>query len=317
MWRGGCRLGCGSRRVVDGAGGEDGGVGAEVDGGGAYGGEECGGELAGVEAVLVEEDEAVVAGGECGEETSEVFGGESCWRGADGGWKGLQGGVGLEGDADAGESVEAVEEGGVEREAEVGERVELRRVVGIVGGEHSGGGGGGFGEWSGAVEDGDADAAVVEFEGEGEADDAGSGDADVGVVHGISLVGVRRGYSLVYRVVRRADERSGEGGSDCCKMMRLTIDRNEENGMSDEEYVEQRSIGGALLGVVAVALLAALGGLVWSLRSAESSCCGGEEDCRGGPEERRADAAAGGDQCAAAGDERDAGAECGHDPEAD
>src|SRR5271168_2106377 len=31
-----------------------------------------------------------------------------------------------------------------------------------------------------------------------------------------------------------------------------------------EEYVEQRSISGALLGVVAAALLAALGGLVWS-----------------------------------------------------
>ena len=34
--------------------------------------------------------------------------------------------------------------------------------------------------------------------------------------------------------------------------------------MSDEGYVEQRSISGALLGVVAVALLAALGGLAWS-----------------------------------------------------
>jgi hypothetical protein len=34
--------------------------------------------------------------------------------------------------------------------------------------------------------------------------------------------------------------------------------------MSDEEYVEQRSISGALLGVVAVALLAAIGGLIWS-----------------------------------------------------
>jgi len=33
--------------------------------------------------------------------------------------------------------------------------------------------------------------------------------------------------------------------------------------MGDEEYVEQRSISGALLGVVAAALLAALGGLVW------------------------------------------------------
>ena len=30
-----------------------------------------------------------------------------------------------------------------------------------------------------------------------------------------------------------------------------------------EEYVEQRSVSGALLGVVAAALLAALGGLVW------------------------------------------------------
>ena len=34
--------------------------------------------------------------------------------------------------------------------------------------------------------------------------------------------------------------------------------------MSDEEIVEQRTVGGPLLAVVAVALLAALGGLVWS-----------------------------------------------------
>src|ERR1700737_1013935 len=36
----------------------------------------------------------------------------------------------------------------------------------------------------------------MKFEGEGEANDAGSSDADVGVVHGISLVRSRRGYSL-------------------------------------------------------------------------------------------------------------------------
>jgi len=42
------------------------------------------------------------------------------------------------------------------------------------------------------------------------------------------------------------------------------LNGNEENDMSDEGYVEQRSISGALLGVVAVALLAALGGLAWS-----------------------------------------------------
>src|SRR5271154_726201 len=41
--------------------------------------------------------------------------------------------------------------------------------------------------------------------------------------------------------------------------------QDEENGMSDEDQVvEQRTVGGALLGVVAAALLAALGGLVWS-----------------------------------------------------
>src|SRR5215469_14550840 len=34
--------------------------------------------------------------------------------------------------------------------------------------------------------------------------------------------------------------------------------------MSEEEYVAQRTVSGALLAVVAVALLAALGGLVWS-----------------------------------------------------
>ena len=87
--------------------------------------------------------------------------------------------------------------------------------------------------------------------------------------------------------------------------------------MSDEEYVEQRSISGALLGVVAAALLAALGGLAWCLRSAEPSVRGGTEDRGGRPEERGADAATGGDQCAAAGDERDAGAERGDDSEAD
>jgi hypothetical protein len=45
--------------------GEHGRVWAEVDGGGMYGGEKRGGELAGVEAVLVEEEETVVAGVEC------------------------------------------------------------------------------------------------------------------------------------------------------------------------------------------------------------------------------------------------------------
>ena len=103
--------------VVGGARGEDGRVGAKVDGGGMYGGEKCGGELAGVEAVLLEEDETVVARAECGKEAGEVCRREFAVWGGDAGWKGLQGGVGLEGDAHAGENVEAVEEGWVEREA--------------------------------------------------------------------------------------------------------------------------------------------------------------------------------------------------------
>jgi hypothetical protein len=50
---------------------------------------------------------------------------------------------------------------------------------------------------------------VMEFEGEGEANDAGPGDADVRirkdrVVHGISLVRLRRGYSLGVPVCRLA-----------------------------------------------------------------------------------------------------------------
>jgi hypothetical protein len=106
--------------VVDGASREDGCVGPEVDGGGMYGGEKCGGELARVEAVLVEEDETVVAGVECGKEAGELCGGQFVVCDGDFGREGLQGGVSLEGDANAGENAEAIEEGGIEREAEVG-----------------------------------------------------------------------------------------------------------------------------------------------------------------------------------------------------
>jgi hypothetical protein len=87
--------------------------------------------------------------------------------------------------------LEAVEEGWVEGEAQIGERGKLLGIVGIAGGEHAGCSGGGFGEWGAAVEDDDAGSPMVEFEGEGEADDAGSGDADVGALHKISLDGRR------------------------------------------------------------------------------------------------------------------------------
>src|SRR5258708_33597776 len=108
--------------------------------------------------------------------------------------------------------MEAVEEGGIKREAQVSEGAELGQVVGIAGGQHSGGGGGGFAERGGLIQYGDAGAAVMEFEGEGEADDPGPSDADVmirkaRVVHGIRLVCLRRGYSLVVPVCRRRNSR--------------------------------------------------------------------------------------------------------------
>ena len=78
------------------------------------GSEKCGGELAWVEAVLIEEGETVVAGVECGKEVGEVFEGEFVACVGDVGRDGLQGGAGLEGDANAGENVEAVEEVGIE-----------------------------------------------------------------------------------------------------------------------------------------------------------------------------------------------------------
>jgi hypothetical protein len=127
---------------------------------------------------------------ERGKEMGEIFAGEfrACSRGVR--RNGLQSGVGLEGDVDARESAEAVEEVRIERQAEGSQREEFGRVVGIVGSQHSRGRRGRFGEWHALVKHGDAVAAEVEFKGEREADDAGSSDAQVRVMHVISLVGL-------------------------------------------------------------------------------------------------------------------------------
>jgi hypothetical protein len=69
--------------------------------------------------------------------------------------------------------------------------VDLRWVVGVVGGKHTGGSSGGLCEWRALIEHGDGCAAAVKLEGKGEADDAGSGNADVGAVHRTSLVGCK------------------------------------------------------------------------------------------------------------------------------
>jgi len=108
----------------------------------------------------------VVAGMKRGKEVGEFVCGEYVGGSRDVRRERLQGGVGVEGDANAGEGVDAIEKGRVEVEAEFGERTQLGGIVGVVCGEHSGGRGGRFGEWGGAVEHGDAEAAVVEFESE-------------------------------------------------------------------------------------------------------------------------------------------------------
>ena len=87
--------------------------------------------------------------------------------------------------------------------------------------------------------------------------------------------------------------------------------------MSDEEYGEQRSISGALLGVVAAALLAALGGLVWCYGLQNHMDAAEQKIAAADQKNAELSREAGSDECAAAGDERDAGPERGDDAEAD
>lgn len=76
----------------------------------------------------------MVALGEGWEKTGEICWGEfffGVWRVVG---QGLQGGVGLEWNADTGENVKVVEKVGVKGEAEVGERTEGGWIVGIADG---------------------------------------------------------------------------------------------------------------------------------------------------------------------------------------
>jgi hypothetical protein len=79
------------------------------------GGEKRRGELTGVEAVLVEEDKSVISRRERGKQMGEILSGEFGVCGSDVEWQGLQGGVGLEGDVEAGESADALERVGIKR----------------------------------------------------------------------------------------------------------------------------------------------------------------------------------------------------------
>ena len=52
-------------------------------------------------------------------------------------------------------------------------------VVGIVGGQHTGGCDGGLAHGASCIEDGDRGAASVEFQGQGESNQAGTSDGNV------------------------------------------------------------------------------------------------------------------------------------------
>jgi hypothetical protein len=91
----------------------------------------------------------------------------------------LECGIGLKGYGEARKSLNAMEEGWVERETVGGEREQSGGIMGILSGEHAGCGGGGVGESGVAFEDGDAGASCVEFESKGEADDASTDDDNI------------------------------------------------------------------------------------------------------------------------------------------
>jgi len=126
----------------------------EFNPGGADGGEQSGGKLARVEGAL---------GELAGSSILEI----------------LQCGVGVEGDGDAGELLDAREEGRVELSAELREREQRGRIVGIVDGEYAGSSGRGVGEGGIALQNQHAGTAVVELQGDREADDTGANDEHV------------------------------------------------------------------------------------------------------------------------------------------
>src|SRR5271163_3222939 len=72
---------------------------------------------------------------------------------------GLDGRFGPHRNFSSGELFYPGEKTGIEAEAELGEFGELRKVLGVVGGEHAGGGPGGFGHGTTALEYDDAEAA--------------------------------------------------------------------------------------------------------------------------------------------------------------
>src|ERR1700679_381206 len=84
------------------------------------------------------------------------------------------GSFGLDGNGDAGECFDAMEKCWIAVGAETGECLNLARIVGGFGGEHSGGGGGGHRETAALIDDGNSCASVSEFEGSRETNESGT-----------------------------------------------------------------------------------------------------------------------------------------------
>lgn len=98
----------------------DGSMRAEIDGGGTNGREKSSGKLAGIEAVLFEKGEAVVARYELREETGQLDGRKRVGSGEGFMRERLQGFAGLERDIEAGELAKISEVVGVKGDAETG-----------------------------------------------------------------------------------------------------------------------------------------------------------------------------------------------------
>lgn len=142
------------------------------------------------------------AGCELRQKPAQVFRGENAGCVRDVLRERLQGRVRMKRHRDTGEIVKPFEKCGIDRDAEIGEWAKQGRVVGVGGGEHSGGGGRCFGERKGLLQNGDARAVTVKLQGERKADDSGPGDADVRMLHETSLVGMGKGIVWGSRFAR-------------------------------------------------------------------------------------------------------------------
>ena len=155
-------------------------AGIEIDPGRADSSQQCSAELARVEAVLIKLHEAMTAGRKRRADVVETsVSKDGRRRGMPRRYR-LQRAASLEGDSDAGELVDAIEEGRVEGQTQICKRLQRQGIFWVVRCQHACGGAGGLAQGRPGVEDGDRGPARVELERQRKADDAGACDADIG-----------------------------------------------------------------------------------------------------------------------------------------